>query len=57
MFVCTSKGTDQGETQAYTYLGPVEYVSHEGERPMAIIWRLAHEMPVDLFEQAALVAV
>ena len=30
---------------AYTYLGPVRYVRHQGSRPMSIIWRLAVPMP------------
>lgn len=29
----------------YTYLGPAEYVSHEGSGPMSIIWRLLHPIP------------
>ncbi|WP_028917779.1 DUF3427 domain-containing protein [Pseudoxanthomonas sp. J35] len=37
------------EDRAFWLLGPAAYVSHEGERPMAITWRLAHELPGDLF--------
>ncbi|MBN1209730.1 MAG: DUF3427 domain-containing protein [Myxococcaceae bacterium] len=40
----------------YVYSGPARYVRHEGTRPMAIIWRLEHELPVDLLERAKLVA-
>ena len=29
----------------YAFLGPAEYVSHEGSRPMSIIWRLCHPCP------------
>lgn len=57
LFVRATKRNDQREANPYTYLGPVEYLSHEGERPMTIRWRLAHDMPVELFEYAALVAV
>lgn len=32
----------------YTFLGPVEYVSHRGSRPMNIIWRLRHKLPAKL---------
>lgn len=37
------------EDRAFWLLGPAHYVSHEGEQPMAITWRLAHELPGDLF--------
>ena len=38
-------------------LGPATYVSHEGERPIAITWRLEHRLPADLFTQFAAAAV
>ena len=31
--------------EAYTFLGPAEYVKHEGEKPMNIVWRLASPIP------------
>jgi hypothetical protein len=34
---------------AFCYLGPAHYVSHTGEKPMRIQWRLEHEIPLDLF--------
>jgi len=37
-------------------LGPVSYVEHRGERPIAITWRLARRMPGEVFQQAAVVA-
>ena len=43
---------DGGVTQAYTFLGPADYESHSGERPIAIVWRLRTPMPADLFQQA-----
>ncbi|OBG82617.1 helicase [Mycobacterium sp. E802] len=33
----------------YVFLGPADYVSHEGERPMAITWRLRHAMPTEVY--------
>lgn len=30
---------------AYTFLGPARYVSHEGSRPMSVVWRLAVPLP------------
>lgn len=35
--------------RAFWLLGPAEYVSHEGERPMAVTWRLKYPIPGDLF--------
>src|SRR3546814_5873326 len=31
------------DDRAFWLLGPAAYVGHEGERPMAITWRLSHE--------------
>lgn len=35
--------------RAFWCLGPATYVSHQGERPIAITWRLHHRLPGDLF--------
>jgi hypothetical protein len=47
LFVRENK-TINGLTQPYYYLGPVDYVSHEGERPINIIWKLRHPMPASI---------
>jgi superfamily II DNA or RNA helicase/HKD family nuclease len=39
-----------GVTVPFTYLGPVERVSYESERPIKMVWRLRHPMPVEMFE-------
>ncbi|WP_018654764.1 DUF3427 domain-containing protein [Actinomadura flavalba] len=36
----------------YLYAGPMTYQSHEGERPMRILWELAYELPADVFHYA-----
>lgn len=36
-------------TAPYVFLGPADYVSHEGERPMAITWRLHRAMPTEVY--------
>ncbi|WP_067796527.1 DUF3427 domain-containing protein [Actinomadura formosensis] len=36
----------------YDYAGPMKYVSHEGERPMRILWELAHPLPAEVFHYA-----
>ena len=41
---------------AYAYAGPVAYVSHEGDRPIAITWRLEHALPAALFQRYATLA-
>ena len=34
-----------GGAAPYTFLGPVSYVSHEGSRPMNIVWKLDKPIP------------
>jgi len=56
LFVREAKSDERGETSAYTLLGPVEYVKHEGARPIRFTWRLKHEMPPDVFAAARAVS-
>jgi superfamily II DNA or RNA helicase len=39
--------------RAFWFLGPATYVSHVGERPMAVTWRLQHPLPGDLYQSIA----
>lgn len=39
------------KNQPYRACGPVLLESHEGERPMSIIWRLATPLPIRLFRE------
>jgi len=39
--------------RAFHFLGPATYVSHQGELPMAVTWRLQHPLPGDLFQTYA----
>jgi uncharacterized protein DUF3427 len=39
----------RSDERAFWFLGPAAYVSHEGERPMAITWKLATPLSGDLF--------
>ena len=41
--------------RAFWCLGTASYVRHEGERPMAVTWRLHTPLPLDLFNQFAAV--
>jgi len=40
---------ERADDRAFWFLGPATYVRHEGERPMAITWRLDHPLPGDLY--------
>lgn len=39
--------------RAFWLLGPVSYMKHAGERPMAITWQLEQPLPGDLFTEFA----
>ncbi len=39
-----------GVTVPFTYLGSAAQVSYESERPIKMVWRLRHPMPVEMFE-------
>ena len=47
---------DEFGTSPYMFLGPASYVSHTGDRPIAITWRLERPMPTDLFTVATAAA-
>jgi superfamily II DNA or RNA helicase/HKD family nuclease len=55
LFVRETKTNALG-TSPYVFLGPADYVSHEGDRPMAVTWRLRRPMPTEVY-QASTVAV
>lgn len=43
----------EDETAPFIFLGPVDrLISAEGDRPIAMVWELAHSMPAALFEEA-----
>ncbi|MGX5357204.1 DUF3427 domain-containing protein [Kocuria sp. KH4] len=48
--------TQEAGTSPYVFLGPVDYVSHEGSKPMSIIWKLRRPMPSPTFSVASTVA-
>lgn len=39
-----------GITLPFTYVGPVDLVNYESERPIKVVWRLRYPMPVEIFE-------
>jgi hypothetical protein len=48
--------SEGGRTLPYTFLGPADYVSHEGDRPIQFVWQLRRPMPADFFREAKVVA-
>jgi hypothetical protein len=44
-----------GTGAPYLFL-PAHYVSHTGDRPIALTWRLAYPMPTDVFTTASVAA-
>lgn len=46
----------RGVGEPFVFLGPVDYVSDVGSRPVAFTWRLQTPMPVALFDVARVVA-
>ncbi|MGC4805111.1 DUF3427 domain-containing protein [Micromonospora sp. DT233] len=40
----------------YLYAGPMTYRSHSGDRPMRIVWELAHPLPGDMYSAARTIA-
>jgi superfamily II DNA or RNA helicase/HKD family nuclease len=55
LFVRHRRAQD-GLTMPYTFLGPVDYVSHQHERPIQFVWRLQRPMPADFFRRAKVAA-
>ena len=39
----------RADDRAFWFLGPATYVTHEGEKPMAVTWKLQTPLPGDLF--------
>ncbi len=48
LFVRERKLLPGGLAAPYAFLGPAHYVSHEGSRPLSIVWRLRTRMPTRL---------
>ena len=48
LFVRETKTNALGASP-YVFLGPADYVKHEGSRPMAVTWKLRRPMPMEIF--------
>jgi superfamily II DNA or RNA helicase/HKD family nuclease len=56
LFVREIETRSNGSGAPFTCLGPVDYVSHEGGRPMQITWRLRQALPQALLDSSQLIA-
>ncbi|MGV9343894.1 DUF3427 domain-containing protein [Streptomyces spiralis] len=56
LFLRRYKNSDIGKSQPWMLLGPATYEDHTGSKPMAIKWRLAHELPADVWTYSAITA-
>jgi len=56
LFLRHVKSGRGGVTEPYFFAGPVNYVRHEGSRPMQITWRLEHPLSGDWFRFAKIAA-
>ncbi len=53
LFVRETRSLPSGLSAPYVFLGPCEHFSHEGSRPISIVWRLLHSAPARLFRAMA----
>ncbi|WUB36212.1 DUF3427 domain-containing protein [Streptomyces sp. NBC_00588] len=56
LFMRRYKNTDIGKSHPWMLLGPATYEEHTGSKPMAITWRLKHELPADVWTYSAIAA-
>ena len=57
IFLCVRRTKkEDGATSPYVFLGPADYVSHSGERPISFVWRLHRPAPIDFFEEFQMAA-
>lgn len=56
LFARERRQTEIGTAAPYLFLGPADYVTHTGDRPIAITWKLRVRMPPDFYNRAKLAA-
>ncbi|WP_419666406.1 DUF3427 domain-containing protein [Streptomyces sp. 2-1] len=56
LFMRRYKYNDIGKSQPWMLLGPATYVEHTDSKPMAITWRLEHDLPADVWTYSAIAA-
>jgi hypothetical protein len=55
LFVRERKKDDRGVAMPYLFAGPLEYESHDGSRPMSIVWKLKYPLPMDTYRTARVI--
>ena len=53
LFVREVKKLPSGLASPYYYLGPCDHLSHQGSRPVSIVWKLRHHVPARIFRTMA----
>lgn len=53
LFVREVKKMPSGVVSPYYYLGPCDHLSHQGSRPVSIVWKLRHHVPARIFRTIA----
>ena len=53
LFVRESKQDANKFTQGYVFLGPANFVEHEGSKPMSIKWALREPIPNYIWKESA----
>lgn len=53
LFVRETRKLPSGSTAPYHFLGPCNYLSHEGSLPVSVLWKLKHAVPARLFREMA----
>ena len=56
LFTRPRQRDENGMTMPYTCLGQLDYMSHTGSKPVAIVWKLHRAMPADVYVEASAVA-
>jgi len=51
LFFARSKKRTEHGTAPFTFLGPAKLVSHKSERPIQMVWKFDHPIPVEMFEE------
>ena len=57
LFVRENQRLRSGFSEPFVYLGPCDFVSFTGRKPMSMVWRLRHAMPARVLRIAAKQAV
>ena len=53
LFVRENRDLPSGLTAPYVFLGPADYVSHSGNKPISFTWKLRHPMPARLLRSTS----